>query len=441
LDLSARDYVFSGRDLEDVSNTEELYHNLVIAAGLRFSFGGGFGPVRTPQPVPPAVTPVSEPVPAALEGPVEPIEEPEVKVVEAPAVQVSDTVASPVTEEKKQPIKEPAAAAAVTTEPESFHGERRVSIPVPTMGEIYVRYGRAGGVQIESRFEGREAPAAAGAPAKPQVSPTTMVPQAALPVPTDTLDAGALRNLIRSELAAMELRTRARAAQVPAAGPVEPDATADIAKPAEPYAGLTTEQQLELLERRLAERIDERVDKRVREMETRLPEPAPTTVVLPEERPAVTVVGPEAVQTQAQPFDWRPKMAAAYLGFGIDDPEQFVTGGRVDLGPLSRNSNVHFVPELSLGFGSSTTSFMLAANVRYDFRATERPRSWSPIVSAGVGILGFSDDVEDRSKQEGVLNLGYGLAANFGRVSGFLEHQGVDLFDLNRILFGLKWRL
>jgi hypothetical protein len=41
-----------------------------------------------------------------------------------------------------------------------------------------------------------------------------------------------------------------------------------------------------------------------------------------------------------------------------------------------------------------------------------------------------------------VLNLGYGFSAELPGERGgrfFLEHQGIDLFDLNRVLVGLRF--
>lgn len=430
LDVSARDYLFSQGELEDVSSTDQLTNNIALAVGARFSFGAGYD--RTGRPLPSST-------------------EPSV----GPGVETR-TVAS--TGETTPDADSTATQPPVIVETTNFHGERHVTIPVPTEGEIYVRYGRPGGVEIESRFEGRDmsegmTPAlplpgaevgsvavdSAATTASPTPTPTPgltsgltpgatsgLTPGLTPPATTPSLDADAIRAVIRDELSALEALREPNLA-----GPETESA----------YGSLSTAQQMELLERRLADRMDVRIQNRMQGVEDLIDE-TPDTIVIRDEQPDVTLLGaaPQTVARTGMAERWKAQSARFYLGANVDDPNQTIFGGRVDLGPLSPGSNVHFVPELALGFGSDATSYMVAVNLRYEFQDTSVRGTWSPYAALGGGVLGFSKDLGGRAKQEGVLNLTYGLTANLGRTIAFAEHQGVDLFDLNRINLGLKWK-
>jgi hypothetical protein len=141
---------------------------------------------------------------------------------------------------------------------------------------------------------------------------------------------------------------------------------------------------------------------------------------------------------------WNPRAVRLYTGLNVDDPSQAVFGARLNLGPVARNSDFNFNPEVALGFGDGGTSFLASANLYYDFNTIASSGNWAPFLGAGIGILRFTDsddDDTDISGTEAVLNIGYGLTANFGRTTAFAEHQGIDLFDLNRILVGVRLSL
>ncbi|MEO8453302.1 MAG: outer membrane beta-barrel protein [Gemmatimonadota bacterium] len=139
---------------------------------------------------------------------------------------------------------------------------------------------------------------------------------------------------------------------------------------------------------------------------------------------------------------------AVYAGFNLDAPGQFVVGGLIDLRRPGSDGLLSFVPELALGFGSGGTSLLLAGNVavriptfRLGGESTITPRA-----RLGLGLLAFSGSVAGRKSTQGVLNFDYGFSTNAFRVKGlgrpdvFFEHQGIDLFDLNRLVVGFQWR-
>ena len=109
-----------------------------------------------------------------------------------------------------------------------------------------------------------------------------------------------------------------------------------------------------------------------------------------------------------------------YGGATVSNGAQAVTGVRVDLGPIGSNYTAfHFLPELALGWGGGGRSRMVAGNVQFGL-PTLRPGNWpaiTPQIEGGLGILNFSDDVSGRDGTDG----------------------GVDLFDLNRVIAGLRW--
>ena len=93
------------------------------------------------------------------------------------------------------------------------------------------------------------------------------------------------------------------------------------------------------------------------------------------------------------------------------------------------------MPEVAVGFGEGSTSLLAAANLQYTLGGLFFS-GLSPYVSAGLGVL-------SRDGTKGVVDVGLGLAADvdrspFGRTVGFVEYQGVKLFDESRVLVGLR---
>jgi hypothetical protein len=143
--------------------------------------------------------------------------------------------------------------------------------------------------------------------------------------------------------------------------------------------------------------------------------------------------------TVEEPYSWSPRSVRPYTGINVDSPTQFMMGAKLDMGPVTRTSDFHFLPELSLGFGDGATTFLAAGNLEYMLRDVDEKGAWSPYLGAGLGFL--SSRVDGDSHTEGVVNIYYGLTANFGKWTVFAEHEGVDLFDLNRLLAGLRLAL
>jgi hypothetical protein len=287
----------------------------------------------------------------------------------------------------RDPAAQPARGAAARDESERF-----ITIPIPREGEIYLRYGPADSSGVNRR------PAVNGPPmTDAQVNDIRRQVLADLePV---------LRGLMAEQREQMRDLIRTEVARVGAAG----------LSPAEEA------RMLELVEARLALRLRDELARAGVEPGV-APAPAP----------------------EGSGFDPRPRAWWPYAGGNLDRPRQFVVGIRTDLGPLSASRPaLRLVPEAAIGFGEATNSVMIAGHFQYDLdTVTLRGTSIIPYGYAGPGFLFLGDPPRGRAKTEAVLNFGYGIVVpvpNRGpRPRVFIEHQGVDLFDLNRLIIGLR---
>lgn len=263
-----------------------------------------------------------------------------------------------------------------------------VTIPIPREGEIYLRYGPAD---------------SAGATGRPTIG-------------AGAVTAGQLEAVRRQVLADLEPMLRELMSEERAElRALVRDELQRIGS-----AGLTPE-----AEQRLLENLEARVALRV------------------QDRVAVDSTGRRRGRTGFEPRlrEWR-----AYTGGNLDRPRQFLLGGRLDLGPLDpRNPQLRVVPELAVGGGQGGMSVLLAGNLQYDFIPFRlRGTPLQPYGYGGLGLLVLTDPNPGRAEREAVLNLGYGV--NFpvpGRSGGprlFLEHQAIDLFDLNRLIIGIRFQ-
>jgi hypothetical protein len=373
VNAGARDYIFSESDPEALAEPGELLHNFAYSAGLTFLFGGkqssradvdAFGrerytPASTPSrqgelpPVPEGTTPVAAPEPSGW------------------ADMPPDRTSGRTTEY----LVLPDSLMAVRT----YQGDRIVAIPVPEVGEIYIRYGEPGGVKITSEYYPQQPAETAAAMAMPDSVPP----------------------IISSSV-------------------------------------LSDDERMELLSRRLEERLGDRLEKRIDEcLKTLAPStegPAPQSVVV--NAPSTAAAGAESAGTAGEKTADR-KIFHTYAGVNIDAPSQFVLGARLDVGSIANNKSLRFVPELAFGF-FNTGSVLLVGNAMYNFGPLPGTDQIAPYVFGGLGLIRFGEGL-DRDRTEGVLNLGYGITKPIGNWIGFIEHQGIDLFNLNRINAGIRW--
>ncbi len=391
LDLSVRDHILSAKDLDDTSDPDDLLANWMFGGSIRFSLGGSspqgqkplFGkaeePARKPAPPREALEP------EALEAELEALEGEE----ESEELQAED-VAEDIEMDEEDDF-EPGDAPPMRGEKRriekvirhgkpahGYAGERVVVLPVPTEGEIYIRYGSPGGVSIESRSVVGESVAPQAPVVPPPPGPPAVAP--APPAETQVPDLEMIREVIRDELR--------RAGVVRERGEGDKDILVVEKEPSEPRRIVIQEAGAEVEEEERGEGL-------------------------------------------------KPVGLRALTGFSLDDPNQFVLDGRLDLGPVKRGSKFHLIPELALGFGDDATTFLGAANLQFPFGNLGGSHQWSPYAYAGMGLL--SVDVDDESDTDLTVNFGLGMDARFGRWAPFVEYQGIRGFDLNRILLGLRF--
>ena len=90
------------------------------------------------------------------------------------------------------------------------------------------------------------------------------------------------------------------------------------------------------------------------------------------------------------------------------DPDQFYFGGHYETGPLVEN--LHFKPNVEVGFGSDITS--VGFNVEFVYKIPLDAGPWSLYAGAGpaLNIYSFNDD----SETEGGLNVLFGAETTQG---------------------------
>lgn len=390
-EVRVRDFMFSETDVSETSSPDEIFHNWVYSAGLTFGIGGGGADreridalgrerwgVKAPEP---AAEPSPEGAPRkAMKRPWAPLQGEAPRRVER-EILVKET--GPTGEPKESQMASPVR---------TNQGDRVVTLPVPTTGEIYIRYGEPGAVTIESKTP----PAPAAATTDSAASAAEMEAK--------------VRTAIREGLEG----------EVPVEAPGAGEgAAAD---------SLRMQKMLETFENRLIEKLDERIASQVEsQVARRAAEATPAG-------PQTLIVTPGgAIESVASPVAYQRSLG--YTGLNADEPEQMLFGARVDLGPVGKNPAVIFAPEVAIGLFNET-SFLLAAHLRWDIGTTIRTKNVNPYVYGGPGLLIFSKKIDDRDKTEGAFDLGYGVSKAFGNRTFFLEHQGVDLFSLHRIIVG-----
>ncbi len=512
LDLAARNHLFNAEgELEDAARADDLVSNWMLTAGLGFDIGGTTSE-RAPAPRVPVVARVDTVVVDRETGAVvraargtertelrgEPEDQVVVRRVETLRVVAGDTVrtievdtlrgtraltardearvASLRREEAerrdtlrradvRQAYEDSLRAvrtAAGDVEPAAtrgYAGERTISIPVPTQGELYVRYGPADSTRGATGTDGAVRPNALRTTGSDTEAMREATREAIREILRDELDRRSVGVDTASPLSSRESRelferrlidrvdsavaARARLAPAPSASVV-------------PTTSLRAEDELREAERRrLLEDIERVVRTQVQaEMDRqqyRQPPPPVVVPVTPPTQPLVVV--PEDPARAAQPGivvqparRVQPRSFSVYAGLNVNDNAQFVLGGRLNVGAITPGTpNFLFVPEFALGLGEGTTTF-LNANAQYRPGAFDL-RDFGLVQLYGQLGLGLYVGTFQGDRQlDLTLNPAYGLEftiADLRNMVGtsqlFVEHQGVDLFKRNRFVVGARW--
>ncbi|QXD16857.1 porin family protein [Rhodocaloribacter litoris] len=406
---SVRSLLMSTLDAEEVSDPNQIQASFMYSAGLSFSLGRrgpGAGELigeelgRTRRE---ALT-AQERLAAELEAREQAIRRAEARIdslamLLAEAQQGNAAAMERLRAELRrdslraagQPATEPRPATASPAPATAARSEGRewVTLPVPTEGELYVRYGRPGGVSVESLTGDALL-----------IDPLTgaVVSGMTLPDSLQALPAGSgltpeqLQVLVRQAVQAELARTGVEGAPAPL------DAAA-------------IDQLARRFENRLAE-VEQRLQRRMETLEARQQQPP---VVIPETQ---EVTGTE--------------LHAIYpmTGFNLNNPQQVLLGVRVDF-RRGTTGALRFLPELVFGFGendSQAINFNVAYPLRLDLFGT-----FEPYAGAGLGFI-------SADRFEAALNLLVGVERPFNFGTLFGEYLTVDFFDQNRLLFGYRFR-
>jgi hypothetical protein len=369
-----RDYIMTvDDDLDNVATTGDLTHNTMITAGFTISLGGRSAPSAREK-----------------ESQLKAERERDARGRTTRRGEMRDR-------DDRDSRRDPAQSDTSVTDRKTVNDERTrtmrtqtpggqwITVPVPTQGEVILRYGM---------------------PVRPSIDSMTTRRVDTVVVSRDT--AAARRDTVMTRRDTVVIRRDSTGAPIP------------------PPSGELAAQLLEL-ERRLNARIDA----------TR-PTAAPNVTAIAPVAP--NAAGSVVIDRNAMPVFQRLQQTRTsdlrpYVGLGLDDGDvQFIAGLRADLGPVRPNSGWHFVPELAIGIGEGNTSVLALANAQFSFGTMGGMNTLRPYVTLGAGV--FSPTV---------LGLNTAVGSSFALRSGSnkplllnLELQGINLFRQTRILIGVS---
>lgn len=344
----------------------------------------------------------------------------------------TDATATPPSRATQRAISTPTGAATTMAKEQQF-----VTLPIPEEGELYIRFGRPGGVNIET-FNVDPLPAtpradstqAAGANASNrstntnQAAPgTTTIPAAGTP-----LTAEQIRQIVAETM------------QATAQGPQASDQQRQQDE-AQRQIRRDVNNRLDAIEQRLDQRLD------ALQAATREAASLPTTsttqpqplVVQPQPVPDTVVARTDTTLGTAQtatpsPAPIRYRFAGMVPLVGFHDGEglqQAVLTVRGDV-RTNPNSMLRWTPEISLGFGESTTTFLIGLSALRPLGTLFADTL--PYVGAGASFL----SVDGLNDLQFALSLHAGVERPVGPGALTLEYQTLDFFDFSRILLGYR---
>lgn len=270
-----------------------------------------------------------------------------------------------------------------------------VQFPVPTQGELYVRYGQPGSVSVESLT------------GEAEVRYVDQGLNGTLPAVSTGLTGADVQAIVQRVLQEELARDR--------------QATGDSSTLHEAVL-------MNGLERRLNTRINE-LERRLEDRIERAEHPVssatqPSVILRPPPAPVVINDRGEVVTSRSR----RELVGILPLtGFNLSNPQQVLLGVRGDIRIPGRA--IRFLPEMTMGFGEENTSYTISTNAAYPFNI--EVGRFRPYIGAGVGFAKVNDF-------ELVLNTFIGAERIFSAGSFFGEYYTLDFFNESRILVGYR---
>ena len=428
-----RSLLMNNSDAPEREDAGDIFGSLMYSAGIEFRLGRG-GTPRRPQPEPLQARPQSDTTQASNES-AEPTPEASASTQEqaGPASRTAaqarimaqvDSLRQEVAALRGDGEAQGATPAEAASPPRSNVSGQQITLPVPEVGEIYIRLGDADALT----------PARRDTLVAAQQQPSGLRPQEVKQL---------VRQALRDQLAQ---DASSDSAAVLSEEAIDRIVQRTLRSAGQQVGGADT-QGIDLLQREAQQRTINRLEDQIAELQRMVRE---QYAEINQTRREVTAqpasASDDASEVDQQPFYrsvlGRPlTYAVPITGFRAGQgPEQWVLGIRGDYRstPASR---LHILPEFTVGLGGGTTSFSLLANGAFSFLRDRTPRvtglPLEPYAGVGVGIAskrGF------RFKPVSNLMLGTTYRLPNGQTA-FVEYSAIDVFRLNRLTFGYRVRL
>ena len=423
-----RSLLMSGLQVDEVSTPSEVYGSLMYSIGVEFNLGGGKRD-RSRQAPAGVDDPAVSPREAALIARIDSLEQSIAMMEQQQAPPADTSVVMETPSASSAPSAPPDSVTTVAVQPSEGEAQvirasnlsgQTIMLPVPEVGEIYVRFG--------------DLPAGTAVPQSGATADAiSQLQQGQTGGGASDLTVEQIQQIVRSAV-----QTQMQQVQADTTGALltQQQVERTVRQTLREYVGaegeanLTAQAEMERLEEQieaLRNQIRRQGNQPVREPETRV------------------VSGGTQVVGDEQPF-YRSFLGQPLQGFfpvvsarGGDGPTQVLAGVRGDYRQRGA-SRFRILPEVMLGFGNGATSISILGNVSYTlFRAlTERNTGLplEPYVGLGLGIA--SPEGLDLEFVGNVM-LGTDYRLDNGNIF-FVEYSTLDVFDYNRFSFGYRIR-
>ncbi len=425
-----RSLLMSGLDVDEVSDPNEVYGSLMYSVGVEFSLGGSGRKRRAPEA---AAVERTEPAPTddptltdreqALIARIDSLEQAlqQQRALQQQAV-LSDSAQGAAASARADsiPVQVELPADQAAAQRTSNLSDKTIMLPVPEVGEIYVRFG--------------ELPAGTAQPSGQTMSDIiTRIQQGE--APRATQDAGGLSAQEVRQIVRDALRTQLRDVRADSLGGVmtQQQVERTVRQTLREYVreeGVATTSQSEI------DRLEEQIESLRRQIRRQPGEGGQTTRIVGDQTRVVSGEQPFYRDFLGRPLQSVYPVVSLRGGQG---PTQALLGVRGDYRRRT-NSRFRFLPEVAVGFGNGATSISVLGNVTYSFLGTTTERNTGvPLTPyAGLGIGLASPEGLDLEFVGNVL-LGVDYLTARGN-SFFVEYSTLDLFDLNRFSVGYRVR-
>lgn len=405
--------VFANSQDPTRSDNTDIQGNLMYTLGVSFGLGGGSdrrsrpAPVAEEQPAPQAEAPTeAERLAARIDSLEQRVQERQLQDRIERLEQLEQSMLA-----ARDSVQQ-APAAAPPTPPRSNLSGQSMTVPVPEVGAVYIRFGE--GAPEVRRLEPGEQPATSDVSAE-AISEAV---RSALREQTDANEDAPLTDADVERTVQQALRElREQDAQDRAARDRTQQETTPA--PADP---------------RVAELRAQLEDMR-REMERQREELARARQDADAPASAEQTAAPQAFYRS---FVGRPLASVMPItGFRAGNgPTQYQVGVRASYRTLP-SSNFRLMPEIALASSPSTTSLSLTANAAYsfgsDFAQEQTGQPLEPYGGLGLGLASAR-----ALRLSPVVNVFIGTEYPLGRGALVAEYSTFNFFETNRLLFGYR---